>query len=209
MHTAIQLPPSKNAPWNKGRLIGQKRALKPNEVWAIRMRLQLEGRKRDLALFNLAIDSKLRGCDLVKLQVNDVWVGGQVRDRGTVIQRKTGRPVQFEITEQTRASIQNWLSHIDVRNGCYLFPSRFRAQPHLSTRQYARIVHAWIDRAGFDGSAYGTHSMRRTKAAQIYKKTGNLRAVQLLLGHAKLESTVRYLGVEVDDALSISEQVEL
>src|SRR5260221_9502246 len=131
------------------------------------MRLQLEGRKRDLALFNLAIDSKLRGCDVVRLQVNDVLASGQVRDRGTVIQQKTGRPVQFEITEQTPASIQNWLSHIDVRNGCYLFPSRFRTQSHLSTRQYARIVHAWIKRAGLDGSAYGTHSMRRTKATQI------------------------------------------
>jgi hypothetical protein len=105
--------------------------------------------------------------------------------------------------------IQAWLSEVAARDGKYLFPSRFRARPHLSTRQYARIVHAWVESAGLDGSAYGTHSMRRTKAAQIYKKTGNLRAVQLLLGHTKLESTVRYLGIEVDDALSISEQVEL
>ncbi len=127
-----------------------------------------------------------------------------------MIQKKTGRPVQFEITEQTRASIQEWLPVV-ARNGEYLFPSRFRAQPHLSTRQYTRIVHAWVESAGLERSAYGTHSMRRTKAAQIYKKTGNLRAraVQLLLGHTKLESTVRYLGIEVDDALSISEQVEL
>jgi integrase len=126
-----------------------------------------------------------------------------------VIQKKTGRPVQFEIMEQTRTSIHDWLSKVELRKGRYLFPSRFRAQPHLSTRQYARIVHAWVESAGFDSSAYGTHSMRRTKAAQIYRKTGNLRAVQLLLGHTKLESTVRYLGIEVDDALSISEQVEL
>jgi integrase len=197
------------APWNKGRLIGQKRPLKPKDVWAIRVRLQLEGRKRDLALFNLAIDSKLRGCDLVALRVDDVYVGGRVRDRGTVIQRKTGRPVQFEITEQTRSSIRDWLSEIDLRGDRNLFPSRFRAQPHLSTRQYARIVRGWVESAGLDSSAYGTHSMRRTKAAQIYRKTGNLRAVQLLLGHTKLESTVRYLGIEVDDALSIAEQVEL
>jgi len=210
MHTATPLPvPRKRTPWNKGRLIGQKRPLKPKDVWAIRVRLQLQGRKRDLALFNLAIDSKLRGCDLVRLQVDDVCAGGRVRDRGTVIQQKTGRPVQFEIMEQTRASIHDWLSKVELRNGRYLFPSRFRAQPHLSTRQYARIVHAWVESAGLDSSAYGTHSMRRTKAAQIYRKTGNLRAVQLLLGHTKLESTVRYLGIEVDDALSISEQVEL
>jgi hypothetical protein len=154
-------------------------------------------------------DSKLRGCDLVRLQVDVVCTGGRVRDRATVIQKKTGRPVQFEITEQNRASIQAWLPKVDARNGTYLFPSRFRTRPHLSTRQYARILHGWVVSAGLDGSAYGTHSMRRTKAAQIYKKTGNLRAVQLLLGHTKLESTVRYLGIEVDDALSISEQVEL
>jgi len=145
----------------------------------------------------------------VRLQVDDVCVGGRVRDRATIVQKKTGRPVQFEITEQTRAAIQDWLSEVDGRSGRYLFPSRFRAEPHLSTRQYARIVHSWVESAGLDSSAYGTHSMRRTKAALIYKKTGNLRAVQLLLGHTKLESTVRYLGIEVDDALAISEQVEL
>ena len=199
---------SKSAPWNKGRLTGQKRPLKPKDVWAIRVRLQLQHRRRDLALFNLAIDSKLRGCDLVRLQVNDVCVGGQVRDRTTVIQKKTDRPVQFEITEQTRASIRDWLPSVAARRGQYLFPSRLQAQPHLSTRQYARIVHAWVASVGLDRTAYGTHSMRRTKAAQIYKKTGNLRAVQLLLGHTRLESTVRYLGIEVEDALSISEQVE-
>jgi integrase len=195
-----------NTPWNKGLLIGQKRPLKPKEVWAIRVRLQLEQRKRDLALFNLAIDTKLRGCDLVRLRVDDVWVGGRVRDRATVIQQKTGRPVQFEVTEQTRAAIRDWLANDAFRDGQYLFPSRFHDQPHITTRQYGRIVHRWVERAGLDSTAYGTHSMRRTKAAQIYKKTGNLRAVQLLLGHLRLESTVRYLGIEVDDALSISEQ---
>jgi integrase len=193
-------------PWNKGRLIGQERPPKPRDVWSIRVRLQLqvERRARNLALFNLAIDSKLRGCDLVRLQVEDVSVGGRVRDRATIVQKKTGRPVQFEITEQTRAAIQAWLADIRSRNTRYLFPSRVRTQPHLSTRQYARIVHSWVASAGLDSSAYGTHSMRRTKAAQIYKKTGNLRAVQLLLGHTKLESTVRYLGIEVDDALAVS-----
>jgi integrase len=197
-------------PWNRGRFMGQKRPLKPKDVWAIRVRLQLEHRARDLAMFNLAIDSKLRGCDLVRLHIDDVCAGGRVRDRATIIQKKTGRPVQFEITEQTLAAIQDWLPEVDSsRRERYLFPSRLRAQLHLSTRQYARIVHTWVASAGLDTSAYGTHSMRRTKAAQIYKKTGNLRAVQLLLGHTKLESTVRYLGIEVDDALAISEQIEL
>jgi integrase len=169
----------------------------------------MDGRMRDLAMFNLAIDSKLRGCDLVSLKIDDVCAGGRARERATVIQQKTGRPVQFEITEQTRSSIRDWLSEVDPGVGRYLFPSRIRAQLHLSTRQYAQIVHGWVESAGLDSSAYGTHSMRWTKAAQIYRKTGNLRAVRLLLGHTKLESTVRYLGIEVDDALSIAEQVEL
>jgi integrase len=195
-------------PWNKGRIVGQKRPLRPKDVWAIRVRLQIEKRIRDLALFNLAIDSKLRGCDLVSMRVDDVCTGGHVKDRATSVQKKTGRPVQFEITEQTRASLQDWLAVRPTDHGPFVFPSRVYSQPHLTTRQYARVVHSWIERAGMDSSAYGTHSMRRTKAAQIYRKTGNLRAVQLLLGHRKLESTVRYLGIEVDDALARSEQVE-
>ena len=196
------------APWNKGRLVGQKRPLRPKEVWAIRVRLQIKRDKRHLAMFNLAIDSKLRGCDLVSLLVGDVAVGGHVRDRATIVQHKTGRPVQFEITEQTRASLQDWLKARPAGRGP-TFPSRVHNQPHVTARQYARIVHGWIQGAGMDSSEYGTHSMRRTKAAQIYRKTGNLRAVQLLLGHTKIESTVRYLGIEVDDALTLSEQVEL
>jgi integrase len=195
-------------PWNKGRLVGQKRPLKPKDVWAIRVRLEIAGSQRNLALFNLAIDSKLRACDLVALKVEDVCLGGRVRDRATIIQRKTGRPVQFEITETTRAAVQSWILSRSLKSG-FLFPSRQQDSPHLSTRQYARIVGNWVKRAGLDSAAYGTHSMRRTKAAQIYRKTANLRAVQLLLGHTKLESTVRYLGIEVDDALSISEQIEL
>jgi site-specific recombinase XerD len=132
-----------------------------------------------------------------------------VRDRATIIQHKTGRPVQFEIMEQTRVSLQEWLNARPTTRGPCVFPSRVHDQPHLTARQYARIVHGWIEGAGMDSSAYGTHSLRRTKAAQIYRKTGNLRAVQLLLGHSKIESTVRYLGIEVDDALTLSEQVEL
>jgi integrase len=197
---------SKNVPWNKGHLTGQKRPLKPKDVWAIRVRLQLKHRARDLALFNLAIDSKLRGCDLVRLEVDDVCAGGRVRDRATTIQKKTGSVRDHRADPHINPRLA---SEGRREEGKYLFPSRFRARPHLSTRQYARIVHAWVDSAGLDSSAYGTHSMRRTKAAQIYKKTSNLRAVQLLLGHTKLESTVRYLGIEVDDALSISGQVEL
>ncbi len=148
----------------KGRLVGQKRPLKPKEVWNIRARLQIDARRRDLAMFNLAIDSKLRGCDLVRLKIDDLCVGGRLRDRATIIQKKTGRPVQFEITEQTRASVEDWLAILKIRDGRFLFPSRVHEEPHISTRQYARIVHGWVRSAGLDDSAYGTHSMRRTKA---------------------------------------------
>jgi len=194
---------------NKGRLLGQKPPLKPKEVWAIRIRLQILGKARDLALFNLAIDSKLRSCDLVALRINDVMVAGSIRERAVIVQKKTGRPVQFELTEQTREAVHTWMMRRTARDGDYLFPSRVHTCLHLSTRQYARIVNHWVASIGLDPHKYGTHSLRRTKAALIYKKTGNLRAVQLLLGHTKLESTVRYLGIEVDDALQISEQVEL
>ncbi len=197
------------SPWNKGILVGQKRPLQPKNVWSIRVRLEMSGATRELALFNLAIDSKLRACDLVKLRVEDLWSGSSIRDRATIIQKKTKRPVQFEVTEQTKTALVAWLPFVRRNGGSYLFPSRRKTSRHLSTRQYARIVHRWVSSIGLDASAYGTHSMRRTKAAQIYKKTGNLRAVQILLGHTKLESTVRYLGVEVGDALRIAEQIEL
>lgn len=196
-------------PWNKGKLIGQKPPLKLKEVWAIRIRLQLANRIRDLALFNLAIDSKLRSCDLVKLRVLDISRGTQVSKRAMVMQQKTQQPVQFEVTEQTREALSNWIHHAKLTGSDYLFKSRLKSSPHLSTRQYARIVESWISEIGLDPGAYGTHSLRRTKATLIYRRTKNLRAVQLLLGHTKLESTVRYLGIEVDDALEMAEQTEV
>jgi site-specific recombinase XerC len=195
-------------PWNKGRICGQKRPLKLQEIWAIRIRLQLAGELRDLALFNLAIDSKLRACDLVGLKVVDVVQGGRVRSRAYVVQQKTQRPVQFEITSQTRDSLECWLAEQHLSSQDYLFPSRRHNSSHLSTRQYARILKRWILMIGLDQSLYGTHTMRRTKVSLIYRRTKNLRAVQLLLGHTNLESTVRYLGIEVDDALEMSEQTE-
>ena len=188
---------------------GAKLALRPMHVWALRVRLQLARRIRDLALFDLALDSKLRGCDVVTLRLNDIIVGGTVRCRAMVLQRKTGRPVQFEITDQTRRSLSDWLQVRKLSASEWIFPSRMRPNHHLSTRQYARLVKQWIDLLGLDGASYATHSIRRTKVALLYRKTGNLRACQLLLGHTKLESTVRYLGVEVDDALQLSEALEI
>ena len=196
-------------PWNKGKLVGQKQPLKLREIWAIRTRLQLAGKTRDLALFNLAIDSKLRSCDLVKLRVADIAHGRQVQARAMIMQQKTHQPVQFEITEQTQEAVTDWIQKAQLSGTDYLFKSRFRNSDHLSTRQYARIVETWVRQIGLDASAYGTHSMRRAKATLIYRRTRNLRAVQLLLGHTKLESTVRYLGIEVDDALEMAEQTEV
>jgi integrase len=188
---------------------GAKLPLRPMHVWAIRVRLQIERRLRDLALFDLALDSKLRGCDLVSLRLSDVVAAGALRRRAIVLQQKTGRPVQFEITEQARRSLSDWLR---VRHGepdSWLFPSRMDRRTHLSTRQYFRLLKTWIALIGLEPAEYGTHSLRRTKVSMLYRKTGNLRACQLLLGHTKLESTVRYLGVELDDALALSEALEI
>ena len=208
METATN-PESRRLPWNKGKLIGQKAPFKPQQIWAIRIRLQLAGRRRDLALFNLAIDSKLRACDVVKLQVRDVVHGDQVSARAIVMQQKTQRPVQFELTTATREAVGNWAHDSGLTSSDCLFSSRLGSSEHLSVRQYARIVNGWCRDIGLDASAYGTHSMRRTKATLIYKRTKNLRAVQLLLGHSKRENTIRYLSVEVQDALEISEQTEI
>ncbi|WP_168792956.1 tyrosine-type recombinase/integrase [Paraburkholderia aromaticivorans] len=196
-------------PWHKDKLTGQKSPLKLKEIWAIRIRLQLGAKTRDLAMFNLAIDSKLRACDLTKLRVREVCLGTRVAPRATVMQQKTQRPVQFEITEQTRDSLENWIRVAGLSSSDFLFPGRIHASPHPSTSQYAGIVHRWIKSIGLDDTVYGTHTMRRTKASLIYRRTKNLTAVQLLAGHTKLASTVRYLGIEVDDALEMAEQTEV
>lgn len=196
-------------PWNKGKLIGQKSPLKLKDIWAIRFHLQQDKRIRDLALFNLAIDSKLRGCDLVDLRVRDISHSNQIMPRAIVMQHKTQRPVQFELTEPTRDAVASWIAKTNLSSEQFLFPSRQKESPHITTRQYARIVHRWVQSVGLDTTNYGTHTMRRTKATLIYRQTKNLRAIQLLLGHSKLESTIRYLGIEVDDALEVAEQIEI
>ena len=195
--------------WNRGQIIGPKPPLKPKHIWAIRTRLQHDGHVRDLAMFNVAIDSKLRGDDLVKLRVSDVHLGAGVRLRTTIVQQKTGRPVPFEMTEPTRDALTAWLNERGWRSTEWLFPNQSHAGDHITTRQYGRLVDDWVALAGLDPANYGTHSLRRTKVALVYKRSVNLRACQLLLGHSKLESTVRYLGVEVDDALILSEQTDL
>ncbi len=198
-----------NPTWNAGRIVGPKPPLKPRHIWAIRQQLKNADRVRDLALFNCAIDAKLRGCDLVKLRLSDLAPGGSLRQRATIVQQKTGRPVLFEITEPARAALASWLARRGRRDDDWVFPSRSRPGEHLSIRQYARLVGEWVALIDLEPTAYGTHSLRRTKVALVHKRTGNLRACQLLLGHRKLESTVRYLGIEVDDALALSEQTEI
>jgi integrase len=178
MYPLIEHKPQRPPPWNEGKLIGQKPPLKPQEIWTIRIHLELQGKTRDLALFNLAIDSKLRGCDLVAIKVSDIAHGTAVQPRARIIQQKTMRPVQFEITDQARLSVERWIAEARLTAGDQLFPSRIKTKLHISTREYAR-------------------------------RTKNLRAVQLLLGHTKLESTIRYLGIEVDDALELAEQTEV
>jgi integrase len=196
-------------PWNKGKLVGQKAPLTQQQVWSIRMKLETAGSPRNLALFNLAIDSKLRACDLLSLRVCDIANGFTVQSRGKIVQRKTGRPVRFELTARTKESVTAWILSGNLTADAFLFPSRQHASQHLSVRQYARLMKDWTRSIGLDPMRYGTHTMRRTKATLIYRQTKNLRAVQLLLGHCKLDSTVRYLGIEIDDALEMSEQIDV
>lgn len=192
----------READWAQAAALAKTRLVNTNSI-------AVDRKKPRPRVINLAIDSKLRGCDVVALKAEDVAPAGYATDRAIVRQRKTGRPVKFELTDQTRQSIDDYLKNRWQRVGEFLFPSRQRPGRNLSTRQYARLLSQWVASIGLDPRIFGTHSLRRTKATLIYKRTGNLRAVQLLLGHTKIESTARYLGVEVDDALRMSEQVDL
>ncbi len=210
MNTEETIPtPANRQAWNSGRIIGAKRALKPKQIWEIRFFLNQHGRLRDRALFDLAIDSKLCGCDIVSLKIGDMVSGGQARARAIIVQQKTGRPVQFEVLADARASLLAWLERRGGTLDDYVFPSRIDHSDHLSTRQYARLVDEWVTGIGLRREEYGIHSLRRTKASIIYKATGNLRAVQLLLGHSKIENTVRYLGVDIEDALALAEGTQI
>lgn len=184
--------------WNAGKKVGTKRPLTQKQIWAVRFFLDREGRLRDRALF-----------DLVKIKIGDIVSGADIRTRAIVIQQKTGKPVQFELTADVRASLLTWLGRRGGTVHDYAFPSRIDHAGHLSTRQYARLVDEWVDAVGLRRAEYGTHSLRRTKASMIYKATGNLRAIQILLGHTKIENTVRYLGVDIEDALILAERTEI
>jgi integrase len=187
----FELPAPRRIPWNKGKLTGAKPPLRQKHVWAIRTKLQIEQRTRDLALFNLAIDSKLRGCDVIALKVEDVAPSGYCADRATVRQRKTRRPVRFELMEQTRQAVDAYIQTARKKSGEFLFTASRKQELRMTTRQYARLLSEWIASIGLDPHQFGTHSLRRTKATLIYRRTGNLRAVQLLLGHTKIDYVPR------------------
>ncbi|WP_027160966.1 tyrosine-type recombinase/integrase [Mesorhizobium sp. WSM1293] len=208
-HSQFDDASRERAAWNAGKQVGTKRPLTQKQIWAVRFYLDRERRIRDRALFDLAIDSKLRGCDLVKIKIRDLVSGPEIRARAIVVQQKTGRPVQFEITSDVRASLLAWLERRCGTVEDYAFPSRVDPASHISTRQYARLVDEWVSAIGLRPEDHGTHSLRRTKASMIYKATGNIRAIQILLGHSKIENTVRYLGVDVEDALLLAERTEI
>lgn len=191
-----------------GHSTGQKKPFKLEDIWRIRTRLELEGNIKELALLNLAIDCKLRSCDLLRMRVRDISSGGVIQNRVLYKQRKTGRDVQFEITSRTAQSITQWFVAGGLPASDYLFPSPRKEGKPISYSYYSKIIRSWARALGYDESMYGTHSMRRTKATLIYARTKNIRAVQLLLGHVRLDNTIRYLGVEIEDALNISENIE-
>ncbi len=168
-HSEYDPGANERRPWDAGRKLGGKRALKPQQVWAIRFSLDRERRLRDRPMFDFAIDSKLRGCDVVKVKNGDLISGGRVRTRAIVIQQKTGRPVQFELLEPVRGSILAWLERRGGGLPDFVFPSRIDHANHISTRQYARLVDEWVIGTGLRREDHGTHSLRRTKASIIYK----------------------------------------
>ena len=186
----------KKVPWNKGKLAGQKLPLSLKQVGAIHRRLKVAQQFRDLVLFSLAIESNLRACDLLQLRVRDVAKGGHVSSQVTLKQAQMNHPVRFEISDETRDSIAVWIAQEELKPANYLFPSRLTESPHLSPRQYARIVSSWVSLIGLDPGSYGTQSLRRTKPALVYRKTGNLEAAQQVLGHTRRGTTIRFLGVE-------------
>ena len=186
-------------PWNKGTVVGRKLPLTLEEIRAIRKHIKASKRIKDLALFNVAIDSSLRVGDLLELRVRDVAPEGQVSEQARITQQKTKKRVEFELTKPTRDALSVWILHEQLNPKQFLFPSRIHSSPHLSARQYGKIVDQWVTSIGLDRSAYGTESIRRTKATLTYQRTKDLQAAQLLLGHSRIRSTVRFLGIEAED----------
>ena len=202
--------PKRKKPWNKGKIIGRKPPLTPQQVATIRTLLSQEGNLRDIAMFGLAIDSSLRGVDIVALNVSDVFEGWEIKERVTIEQSKTHQRVTFTMRDYTRVALQELIEAEDKAYGDPLFCSQHRTTgKRLSVDRYRRLVKEWIALARLDPAVYGSHSLRRTRVAHIYRKTANLRVAQVLLGHKTIENTARYLGIEEEQAMEIAEQFEI
>jgi integrase len=193
---------------NKKNHSGVKKPFRLEEIWRIRTRLEIENSLMQLALLNLAIDSKLRASDLLPLKVCDISSQERMFARVKLIQQKTDVEVQFEVTARTQQSLMKWIFVADLKTSDYLFPSLRRNEQPISYSYYRSLVRSWASNIGLDPNLYGTHSMRRTKATLVYAKTKDIRAVQLLLGHTRVDNTIRYLGVELEDALTLSESTD-
>ncbi len=203
---------AKRAPWNQAKPVGQKAPSDPKEIWAMRVRLQIAKRVRHLPRWHLGIDSKLRAGDLTASPVREVCHGDPIASRAVVLQCKTQRSVPFEITAPARQAVQAWIRPARLESSDDLFPSRRDRRHPIATSQHARVVRGWVKDLGLDPAGNGTHCLRRTKAPRIYQRTQHLLAVQRMRGHSKIDSTVRYAGIEVievDDALEMAEQNEV
>lgn len=197
-------------PWNKGKIVGRKPPLSPEQVATIRTLLSQEGNLRDIAMFAIAIDSSLRGSDIVALNVSDVLSGNEIKERVTLEQRKTHGRVSFTMRDYTRVALKDWIEESDKAFGDPLFTSiKGNQGQRLKVDSYRRLVKKWVSLARLDPALYGSHSLRRTRVAHIYRKTANIRAVQVLLGHKNIETTARYLGIEEEQALDIAKQFEI
>ena len=189
-------PRRRRIPWNKGARVGRKLPLSVQQIRSIRSRLRAAQRIRELALFNLAIDSSLNASDLVKLRVGEIAKGRRILAEVIITPPASERLSRFALGPETRHAVAAWIEHQALKANDYLFPSRLHASPHLSVRQFARVVESWVSSIGLDPRDYGTQSLRRTKPALIYRKTKDLAVAQMLLGHSRLRSTARFFDIE-------------
>jgi len=195
--------------WNKGKQPGAKPPLNPDEIQLIKMLLSSQKKTRDLVLFHLAIDSSFRGIDLVSLKVSDLLVNGRIGDTISIIQKKTNKTVKAHLIDKTRVIIQDYITESNLQYWDYLFPSKIKVGQHITADRYRDLVKGWVKLANLDPRRYGSHSLRRSKVSLIYSRTGNLRACQKLLGHASIQHTANYLGIEENEALEIAKGFEL
>jgi len=196
---------------NKGKVVGAKRAFTEAQIQGLRLALTTKGMVRDLALFETALSTMLRSGDLVRLKVSDVRDSlGQMKRSFTIRMEKTSKPVEVTISETAREAIEALIAHNGIDDQHYLFtaPTRPKGE-HMASVTYRKLVKDWCRLIHLDPAQYSTHSLRRTRPSIIYRRTGNLRSIQLLLGHSNIGMTQRYLGIEEEDALDLARQHEV